>query len=64
MDAVCTALQQIAGVEVHGHSATGNLVVTIEAQQPEHFHTSLAAIEALPSVLAVSLVYHEELIEE
>ncbi|MBT4520426.1 MAG: chaperone NapD [Halieaceae bacterium] len=59
--AVNRALGDLPGVEVHGQSNIGNLVVTVEQQGREAINQTLAAIENTKDVLATSLVYHEEL---
>lgn len=55
------ALTQITGVEVHGNSEAGNLVVIVEQDEKQDFNQTLAAIEHTPNVIATSLVYHEVL---
>ncbi|WP_460451083.1 chaperone NapD [Alsobacter sp. SYSU BS001988] len=58
LDAVRVALAAMAGVEVHGGSAAGKLVVTLETLTEHDVVQSMGAIGELPGVLSTALVYH------
>jgi len=51
-------LLAFAGVEVHGASDAGRLVVTIEAESDRAVADLFEAINRQPGVLSVSMVYH------
>lgn len=56
--AVSTLLEEIPGVEIHGASETGKLVVTVEKADDRESVDTYEQIGNLPGVLAVAMVYH------
>jgi periplasmic nitrate reductase NapD len=58
LDAVRAALAVMPGVEIHGGSAVGKLVVTLETLSEHDVVQSMGAIGELPGVLSTALVYH------
>lgn len=57
LDEVCVALQNIAGVEIHAQSPEGKVVVTIENGDTKTAADSYAAMNAIPGVVSVAMVY-------
>ena len=57
-DEVATALRLLPGVELHGAGDEGRLIVTVEDTATRSAVDGLAAIHALPGVVAAALVYH------
>lgn len=55
---VAAALQRIPGGELHGSAEDGRLIVTVEDTASTAAVDGLAAIHALPGVVAAALVYH------
>ncbi len=57
LDGVQSALTEMPGVEVHGRSDDGRLVVTVE-DSPEHSCAdTLGALHRVAGVVSASLVY-------
>lgn len=56
---VAAALQHIPGGELHGYAENGRLIITIEDTATAAAVDGLAAIHALPGVVAAALVYHQ-----
>ena len=52
-------LSALAGVEVHGASENGRLIVIIEADSVQAVADIFAQINQQPGVLAASMVYHQ-----
>lgn len=59
MAEVQAALAALAGVEVHGASPAGKLVVTLETASEGEILARLATIGALDGVLSTALVFHQ-----
>ncbi|MDR5740364.1 chaperone NapD [Caballeronia sp. LZ016] len=58
---VTRALQAIPGTQVHGASADGKLVVTLEGDRASCVAEQLSAAQAIPDVVSIALVYqHHE----
>jgi len=59
MERVTRSLSRLDGVEVHGASNDGRLVVTVE--QPDDYLAAdiLTAMQGLPGVLSASMIYHQ-----
>jgi nitrate reductase NapD len=55
---VVSALERLSGVELHGRAEGGRLIVSIEDAPSAKAIDGLAAIHALPGVVAAALVYH------
>lgn len=55
---VSALLEEIPGVEVHGASEIGKLVVTVEKADDRESADTYAQITQLPGVLSVAMVYH------
>ena len=53
-----TALESLAGVEIHGRSDDGHLIVTIEDTDQTLASEQLLAVNQVEGVLSASLVYH------
>lgn len=56
-DAVIAAVGALPGAQVHAVSATGKLVVTLEAGSDSEMLEAIAAIQHLDGVLTAALVY-------
>jgi len=56
---VTRALSRLAGVEVHGASDDGRLVVTVEQASDRLTADILTAMQNLPGVLSASMIYHQ-----
>ncbi|KND60900.1 periplasmic diheme c-type cytochrome, NapB [Candidatus Burkholderia verschuerenii] len=56
---VVRALETLPGAQVHGESADGKLVLTLEAHSARHIAERLSAVQALPDVIGVALVYQQ-----
>jgi nitrate reductase NapD len=55
---VTGALAGMPGVEVHGSSPVGKVVVTLEGEAEQDIVDRLGLIGELPGVLSAALVYH------
>jgi nitrate reductase NapD len=55
---VSAMLEEIPGVEIHGASEIGKLVVTVEKADDREAANTYEQISNLPGVLAVAMVYH------
>lgn len=55
---VSARLEAIPGVEIHGVSEIGKLVVTMEKADDRESADTYERIGNLPGVLAVAMVYH------
>ncbi len=55
---VACALERLAGVELHGQADGGRIILTIEDTPATKAVDGLAAIHALPGVVAAALIYH------
>ena len=72
LDGVQTELEKMPGVEVHGRSDDGKLVVTAEDTGEARANDAMTAIQELDGVVNAVLIYHyggdepleEELIRE
>ena len=58
LEAVLAALAKMPGVETHGVSAAGKVVVTLETDHEQDIVQCLGAIGELPGVLSAALVSH------
>ncbi|MFA5701149.1 MAG: chaperone NapD [Desulfuromonas sp.] len=56
-DVVVTALEQMAGVEIHATDSNGNIIAVIEAQTSDSMEESVKEIEGLEQVLSVGAAY-------
>ena len=59
VDRVAAAMAALDGVEVHGRSEAGKIVVTLESPGERAIVECLAAIRELPGVLSAVLVFHQ-----
>lgn len=58
---VADALAALPGAQVHGSSADGKLVLTLEGDRSSYVAEQLHAVQALPDVVSTALVYqHHE----
>lgn len=57
--ALTPSLNAINGIEVHGTSDKGRMVVTVEAENDQHLLDLISAIERREHVITASLVYHQ-----
>jgi nitrate reductase NapD len=55
---IVAAIDALPGAEVHRHDAIGKIVVLLETETQSQIAERLRAMEALPGVLNVSLIYH------
>ena len=55
---VHTAVTALDGIEVHGSSPQGKIVVTLETASESGIVERLAALRKLPGVLSADLVFH------
>jgi nitrate reductase NapD len=61
LDAVCTAIDAMTGVEIHAVSDAGKIVVTAEAPSSRAVAAQLTCLHQLEGVLSATLVYqHNE----
>ena len=58
LDAVLPSLERMRGVEVTAQSATGKIVVTLEADSQDAVLGQVSAMRDLPGVLSAALVFH------
>lgn len=58
LGAVQTDLEAMPGVEIHGRSDDGKLVVTVEDEGPSLAADSILAIQDMSGVLNAVLIYH------
>ena len=56
--AVISGLADMPGAEVHQSDAIGKVVVVLETENQGEIVDRLRAMESLPGVLNVSLIYH------
>ena len=59
MNTVQQTLSRLDGVEVHGASEDGRLVVTVESQGERETADLLVSMQTLPGVLSASMIYHQ-----
>jgi nitrate reductase NapD len=59
IERVTRSLSQLDGVEVHGASGDGRLVVTVEQFGDRLTADTLTAMQGLPGVLSASMIYHQ-----
>jgi len=57
--ALRTLLATLTGVEVHAASVDGKLVISIEADNDREAVTTYEAIERLPGVLSVAMIFQQ-----
>ena len=57
--AVSSALARTAGVEIHGATEDGRLIVTIETEGDHETVGIFDQINAMTGVMSVSMVYHQ-----
>lgn len=55
---VTMKLEEYEGVEVHGASDDGRLVVTIEKESDAGLADLVVAMQDIPGVLSASMIYH------
>jgi nitrate reductase NapD len=58
LKAVTEFIAALPGAEVHSHDPIGKIVVLLETETQGQIAERLRAMEALPGVLNVSLIYH------
>lgn len=64
ISSVSAFISKLAGVEIHGTSATGKLVVTIEAASTDETMSRISDIQRFDGVLSAALVYqHAEALD-
>ncbi len=59
VDSVGQSLAELEGVEVHGNSNDGKIVVTVEQNNANHMSDILNNMQTIPGVLSASMVYHQ-----
>ncbi|MBL8698061.1 MAG: chaperone NapD [Alphaproteobacteria bacterium] len=59
IDSVREALERMAGVAIHQILPQGRMIVTVEDTAGGSAIDSLAALHAVPGVVAAALVYHQ-----
>ena len=59
LESIETTIGSLGGAEVHGASAQGKLVVTLETVNEGEMLTRIDAINRIEGVLSVSLIYHQ-----
>ncbi len=59
LESIETTIGSLEGAEVHGASAQGKLVVTLETVNEGEMLTRIDAINRIEGVLSVSLIYHQ-----
>jgi nitrate reductase NapD len=59
INAVTARLEALAGVEVHGASPDGRLVVTVEESGDRAMADTVVRMQDLPGVLSASMIYHQ-----
>ncbi len=57
--ALTPELNAIDGIEVHGSSGNGRMIVTIEAENDQQLLDLISTIEQWDHVITASLVYHQ-----
>ena len=57
LDAIAEAIAALPGARVHAASASGKLVVTLEAPTAAEITATIAGIQRLDGVLSATLVY-------
>lgn len=57
-DVVRERLLGVQGVEVHGMSEEGRVVVTLEEDDEDKMAESLHAVQRLEGVISASMIYH------
>ena len=63
LPAIKANLLRLPGVELHQESASGKLVVVLEAEHESRILEVIQQVQELPGVLNAALIYHEELLE-
>lgn len=58
IDKVRAGLESIDGVEIHGASELGKLVVTVDKENDRESTDAFESISKLPGVLSTAMVYH------
>lgn len=57
LDSIAEAIAALPGAQVHAASASGKLVVTMEASTAAEITAAIAGIQRLDGVLSATLVY-------
>jgi nitrate reductase NapD len=57
-DAVCEALATLECVEIHARDPSGKLILVLETADDSEVVERLNAIQSIPGVLSVALVFH------
>ena len=57
VQSVAEAIARMPGARVHGSSAAGKLVVTLDADSADEMYGRVAAIQRTDGVLAAAMVY-------
>jgi len=58
-NAVGAALEQLEGVEVHGMSDDGRMVVTIEQARDRALSDCFLRMHDIPDLISVAMIYHQ-----
>ena len=58
IDSLTTQLLELEGVEVHGASDAGKLVVTVETEHEGTMADTVVAIQNISGVLSAAMIYH------
>jgi nitrate reductase NapD len=58
LTAIAAGIVEMPGAEIHRSDAIGKLIVVLETENQGEIADRLRAMEALPGVLNVSLIYH------
>ena len=58
MEQVCERLTALPGVEIHGNSEDGRLVVTVEDEQRQSAGDTVMHIQNMEGVISASVIYH------
>jgi len=58
MDQVRQRLMALPGVEIHGNSKDGRLVVTVEDEQRQSAGDTVMQIQNMKGVISASVIYH------
>lgn len=61
LEGVKTWILRTAGVEIHGESEEGKLVVVMETEDPQNILDLIDAAQQQPDIFNAVLVYHEVL---
>ena len=57
--AITTAIDALAGAEIHGSNDKGKMVLTLETSKEEDIAERIIEINSIPGVINTALVYHQ-----